>query len=330
MKQRIEWLDIMKGTAIILVILGHIFNSMNLFSHPINQWLHLFHMPFFFILSGFLAIKTSSKKLFENIKNKFISLIIPFIIGGTIFSSTMGNISNYIFDLHHCGYWFLFSLFTCWIIFLPIVTITHTFHDIIKIIILIIPFFLGNLLMNHLPESISNLLSFPLSFSYYRFFVLGYAMGIVYHNPILKEKIKKYLSLESIFMISFIVFFCTTLYILTRPHYIKIFPTTILQIILCITLFSILYFSKNFIPQKGIRILCIIGKNSLALYVFHFYFVYLFPTPQNASLSLGIQTLIALGLTIVVIIATMGLASPFKSNSILSFLFLGQKIKKSH
>ena len=101
MKQRIEWLDAMKGIAIILVILGHIYNSMNLFLQPINQWLHLFHMPFFFMLSGFLAIRTSSKSLIENIKNKFISLIIPFIIGGTIFSLTMESLNNYIFDLHH-------------------------------------------------------------------------------------------------------------------------------------------------------------------------------------------------------------------------------------
>lgn len=321
MKQRIEWLDVMKGIAIILVILGHILNNMNLFLHPVNQWLHLFHMPFFFILSGFLATKTSSKGLVENIKNKFISLIIPFITGGFFFSLTMSSLNNYIFDLHHCGYWFLFSLFTCWIIFLPLSTITHPFHNIIKIAILLIPFFVGNLLMAHLPESISNSLSFPLSFAYYRFFILGYIIGIIYENQKLRKRIKIFFPSGSIFATTFIIFFFSTLSILTNPYSINIIPITIWQTILCVSLFSILYYSESFIPKKFFRILCTIGQNSLALYVFHFYFVYQFPITHSTNISPGFQTLIGLILTIITIIATMGLISPIKKNTILAFLY---------
>lgn len=327
MRQRIEWLDVMKGIAIILVVLGHMYNSMNLFSHPVNLWLHLFHMPFFFILSGFLAIKTTNRNLIENIKNKFITLIIPFIVGGSIFSLTMEqSLNNYIFDLHHCGYWFLFSLFTCWIIFLPIQVFTRKCPNILKIIILIIPFFLGNLLMKYLPEYISASLSFPLSFSYYRFFILGYIIGIVYNNIKFKEKIKTWVSIEVIFMISFMIFFIMTVCIITIPNNIRMIPTTILQFMFCITLFSILLFSKRIMPQKIFSILCYIGKNSLALYVFHFYLVYLFPISPILNFSPGIQTLVVLLLTITVIVATLALATPFKKTQFYLSCFLDIKL----
>lgn len=46
MKQRLIWLDVMKGITMILVVLGHVLNNMQLFNQPVNNWLHQFHMPF--------------------------------------------------------------------------------------------------------------------------------------------------------------------------------------------------------------------------------------------------------------------------------------------
>lgn len=46
-KQRIEWIDTIKGVGIILVLIGHC-NIPN-----INQYIYLFHMPLFYIISGY-------------------------------------------------------------------------------------------------------------------------------------------------------------------------------------------------------------------------------------------------------------------------------------
>lgn len=47
---RIAWIDLAKGIVIILMVLGHvIIGRMDL-----NKFIFIFHMPFFFIMAGFL------------------------------------------------------------------------------------------------------------------------------------------------------------------------------------------------------------------------------------------------------------------------------------
>ena len=46
MGKRIDYLDYSKGIAIILVVLGHIFNGGN-----IKTYIYSFHIPLFFIIS---------------------------------------------------------------------------------------------------------------------------------------------------------------------------------------------------------------------------------------------------------------------------------------
>lgn len=62
---RIRWIDIAKGVAILSVILGHTF----MFGNPVHAFVYSFHIPLFFIVSGYLAkpkkvdIKKLSKRL---------------------------------------------------------------------------------------------------------------------------------------------------------------------------------------------------------------------------------------------------------------------------
>lgn len=49
MAKRIEYLDYAKGIGIILVVLGHILIKGN-----IKIYIYSFHMPLFFIISGYL------------------------------------------------------------------------------------------------------------------------------------------------------------------------------------------------------------------------------------------------------------------------------------
>lgn len=70
-KNRIKWIDFIKGVGIFLVLVGHV--STNTY---INSFIYMFHMPLFFIVSGYLS--NINKK--EYIKNKFIKLIIPYFI----------------------------------------------------------------------------------------------------------------------------------------------------------------------------------------------------------------------------------------------------------
>lgn len=46
-KERLSWLDVLKGIGIILVVMGHIYSNSIIFN-----WLYSFHMPLFFFSAG--------------------------------------------------------------------------------------------------------------------------------------------------------------------------------------------------------------------------------------------------------------------------------------
>lgn len=52
---KVNWVDSLKGFAIILVVLGHI-------SSPLSSFIYAFHMPLFFIVSGFFLNPTNELK----------------------------------------------------------------------------------------------------------------------------------------------------------------------------------------------------------------------------------------------------------------------------
>lgn len=52
--KRYAWIDCVKGIGIFLVVLGHIYKD-----NYVGQWIYSFHMPLFFMLSGYLMFKKS-------------------------------------------------------------------------------------------------------------------------------------------------------------------------------------------------------------------------------------------------------------------------------
>ena len=81
--QRISWVDNAKALGIIAVFYGHI--VIKIFAtYPIPaaflqiKLIYSFHMPLFFLLSGYLVKETQHRKLVIFIKNKFMTRIVPF------------------------------------------------------------------------------------------------------------------------------------------------------------------------------------------------------------------------------------------------------------
>lgn len=134
-----NWIDHIKVFACILVALGHFFQSMCaagiLPSNAIYQWfqrtIYYFHVPLFFICSGYLYQKYSQVNSFAEWKNnalkKLISLGVPYFVFSlvtwgmkTIFS---GNVNS---EVHGLGYdlfvhpmspyWYLFAIFFIFLI----------------------------------------------------------------------------------------------------------------------------------------------------------------------------------------------------------------------
>ena len=75
MEGRINWIDWAKAICIALVVMGHF--NFNQSSFTYHSFIYAFHMPIFFLLSGYLHKTTPS--FFDSLKKNIVSLIIPYI-----------------------------------------------------------------------------------------------------------------------------------------------------------------------------------------------------------------------------------------------------------
>jgi fucose 4-O-acetylase-like acetyltransferase len=72
--RRIKWIDIAKGIGITAVVLGHSGNPF------LSQYIYWFHMPLFFIISGYLHKQPDSPDMLaKNIGKKSRGLLIPYV-----------------------------------------------------------------------------------------------------------------------------------------------------------------------------------------------------------------------------------------------------------
>lgn len=70
MAERIKWVDIYKGIAILLVVIGHT-------DSPVGGYVYLFHVAAFFFISGYTANLTKGSALRYTL-HKFTSWMVPF------------------------------------------------------------------------------------------------------------------------------------------------------------------------------------------------------------------------------------------------------------
>ena len=127
-------LDSLRGLAIICVVIGHLpgwMESVNVFSDTgafISRLMYSFHMPLFFLLSGYTeGMRTHSEGFSRHVLKNFMSLYVPClffsylqaVLNFLVFSSS-NSVNVHIPELRHflmipfsgfLNYWFLISLF---------------------------------------------------------------------------------------------------------------------------------------------------------------------------------------------------------------------------
>lgn len=157
--KRIEYLDILKGIGILFVILGHTYMG-----GFIGTFIFSFHMPLFFLISGYCFKNIEFKELIrKNIKglivpyvftcllvivwscinlvvfenNKSLSIEIWKLLLASIYGSGSGNIIGYTFGISSIGaVWFLLALFNCKIFLWAILKIKKHYMQVFVIVIM--------------------------------------------------------------------------------------------------------------------------------------------------------------------------------------------------
>lgn len=82
-KKQIEWINILRGFAIILIVLGHAIgysNKLNI----LTIYLSSFYVPLFFFISGYLNNEDKKEKVLVFCKRKAKKILIPYFVFATL------------------------------------------------------------------------------------------------------------------------------------------------------------------------------------------------------------------------------------------------------
>lgn len=265
---RVEYIDITRGLAMLLVILGHC----NMFIEaPLNKFILSFHMPLFFFISGIFAKSTSNKELFwGGVWDKIQTLLFPqvlVIVIGLVKPVIQYSFQKTPFDLKLLdpfawNVWFLPVLFICSIIYMSISLIIDINKSYNKLLLLL-----------------TMIICIPLSIWANRFSFTGFihclqivptAMAFYLSGNILKPILMRIEQTKSIQMsilavISISVCFITSLVNTPVMMYANDYGNYLLFLICSILgCFFTIYISL-FI--KGTKLLEYVGTKSIAFYV---------------------------------------------------------------
>lgn len=85
--QRIEYIDYLRCFGIIIMIMGHIG-----FSGIFDKWIHSFHMPLWFFISGYFCSK--SQPIGNHIYKRLRTILVPYVLFALIYIVIYGIMSN--------------------------------------------------------------------------------------------------------------------------------------------------------------------------------------------------------------------------------------------
>jgi fucose 4-O-acetylase-like acetyltransferase len=278
-QNRDQLIDLMKGFAILLVVLGHSiqFNSANFDDNILFRIIYSFHMPFFMFVSGWVATFNKSGKL--HLKKRFNRLVIPFIawyvlsfiLYGEFHTVSIKEFVKRVIIAPDYGLWFLWVLFLCYIFLFLSIKLQKYIGWFSLVIVMIV--------IHYIPLFI---LGFSLLKWYFFFFALGFFIGS-YKNLFLKYK--NYLGVVSLIIFPFLVVFwhridSTASIVLYLQGFIR--HQQIIQVIITVYsyavplsgIFLLIFILSIFIRGEKIsRILTWLGLYTLDIYAIHFNFV---------------------------------------------------------
>lgn len=138
---RIGWIDRAKGIAIVLVVLGHVLGGGTArgwfgdghAARLVYQYIYLFHMPLFFLISGMLSIDSMRARPGLTAMSRVRGIAWPYFLWGFIAMAIVPFVAQFMSAAHVDSFaislwklltgqtsWFLWTLFVMEILILPV------------------------------------------------------------------------------------------------------------------------------------------------------------------------------------------------------------------
>ncbi|HIY48208.1 MAG TPA: acyltransferase family protein [Candidatus Barnesiella excrementavium] len=261
-KQRDKSIDIAKGIGIILVVYGHL-------ACPIKEEIYLFHMPLFFLLSGyFFSIKESLR---DFLVKKTKALLLPFCLFYALsfiysyFYGAHDNLKDFVYSFKSFTdvdgpLWFLLSLYEIFIICFIVEKYLHS--SIWKFVIAILITLLGYLMA--MKKIFIPFCYLSQAFLGYAFFYFGFQ--IKRYGVLLHKSWSKYIVVLSIIFYGIGI----VRHVLTEIRWLIIDHTYILFFLPALGgSLLVIYISRYLQDKRYARWLAYLGKNSLLIMCVH-------------------------------------------------------------
>ncbi len=140
-KTRIEYIDCLRGVTMLLVVWYHLFRVgfTHKYDSSIVTFFGTFRMPLFFFISGFVAYKAAPtlQWLKDKSANRVFRLLVPTIVLGAIGLWFKGeDISILLFEHFRGGYWFTITAFEFFIVYAVVAYLLEKFRasSIVKLL----------------------------------------------------------------------------------------------------------------------------------------------------------------------------------------------------
>lgn len=335
-KERIAYIDALRGFTILLVVFGHI-NTFSFgyggYNSNIASFFLAFRMPMFFFISGFVAYKEYAiwdKKYFlsqlrKKCRIQLVPLFVFFCAYNLLFSCRIPHFWKYGFG----EYWFTLVLFEMLLIYF-LVQVASNFikRDLFFILLLLSGF--GVFALSALPRDIPgyDFLCLENLFKYFQFFTIGlYCRKYKAHyDNILSNEVFKVI-VFSIFILSYILL-CNPLliqseFVLKLLRSIVIRYAGVFSILIIFTSSSKYFSSEKLIPRQ----MRYVGKRTLDVYLIHYFMLpnlkMLYPFFDGNS-NMFLQMVISFAISILIVLCCIIVSNCIRSSNFLAYWLFGQ------
>lgn len=343
MRERIEYIDIGKGCAILLMVMGHIIaweyssgfiekSRLPAYNFSLYHFIYAFHMSLFFFFSGFVfKLRTVDCKGFEScVKKRLVTLIIPFL--------TFGCLYYLVYGCKFTNYWYLRSLFLfCFANGIVELCARNNHPTRTRIICYAAIFLVFRIACHFLYERQWYTLMGLDSFSqfYYPSFCLGFLASRYRRLDSCLDNQILYTSGILLFLILFINKMGNNFLCLPNVLYgiLNMYALPCFGVIVCRC-----FLKGSTIPKYVSTPLQYLGRNTLKIYLLHFFLIINLPALGNYSLmlckdgvpsscisSFVIQFVITLLVAIAISISSILIASIFERSRLLNLMLFGKK-----
>lgn len=336
--KRNQFVDIMRGIAMLLVVLGHTMTGCTVDSQKsfLFNIVWSLQMPLFILISGYVTKYSrsvcDSKGLWKYVKRRTIAYMLPwavwsFLVRGLIFGQyCFFNIKNLLWSMDS-GYWFLATIWTISMVFGVASYLAERngkSSEIRKQVTLLLCYLAGMILLVAI-GMVTGLSFFAirLTLYYMPFYYAGYLYGQVDDRLLSTEKGKKVVDcgVAVCFAIWLFVILRFSLYEMSDSG-LAIILRAATSLAGCIAVCGLC--SGIFSEKSGGGIMWI-GEHSLEVYIIHYLLLNLIkleniPTIYSPSgLALVLTNYLVTILLVVLIIMAIG------KNSILKFVLIGKR-----